>query len=101
MSLKLNQSKTELLLITSEPIYKQFVCPTISICDTLIKPSEVVKMIGVLLDKHITMEQHVTSVCRAAHYDLYNIGNIRRFLAQPSTEQLVHAFITLKVDYKL
>ncbi len=98
-SLKLNPSKIELLLITSKPIYKQYVCPTISICDTLIEPSEVVKMIGVLLDKHITMEQHVTSVCRAAHYYLYNLGKICRFLSQPSTEQLVHAFITSKLDY--
>ncbi len=46
-SLKLNPSKTELLLIPSKPIYKQFVCPTISICDTFIEPSEVVKIIGV------------------------------------------------------
>ncbi len=56
-------------------------------------------MIGVLLEKHITMEQHVTSVCRAARYHLYNIGKIRKFLSQPSTEQLVHAFITSKIDY--
>ncbi len=70
-SLKLNPSKTELLLITSKPIYKKLVCATISICDTLIEPSEAVKMIvGILLDKHITVEQHVTSVCRAAHYHL-------------------------------
>ncbi len=47
-SLKLNPSKTdELLLITPKPVYKQFVCPTISICSTLIEPSEVVKIIGV------------------------------------------------------
>ncbi len=97
-SLKLNLSKTEFLLITSKPIYKKLICSTISICDTLIEPSEVVKMIGVLLEKHITMEQHVTSVCAAAHYHLYN-GKIRRFLSQPSTEQLVHAFMTSKLDY--
>ena len=48
-SLKLNPSKTELLLRTSKPIYKKLVCSTISICDTLIEPSQVVKMIGVLL----------------------------------------------------
>ncbi len=45
-------------------------------------------MIGVMLDKHITMEQHVTSVCRAARYHLYNMGKIRKFLSQSSTEQL-------------
>ncbi len=69
-SLLLNSSKTELLLITSKTIYKKLVCPTISICDTLIEPSEMVKMIGELLDKHITVEQHVTSACRATHYHL-------------------------------
>ena len=67
-SLELNPSKTERLLITSKPINKKLVCPTISI--TLTEPSEVVKMIREMLDKHITMGQHITSACRATHYHL-------------------------------
>ncbi len=98
-SLKLNPSKTELLLITSKTIYTKLVCPTISICDTLIEYSEVVKTIGILLDKHIAMERHVTSVCKAVPYNLYTIAKIRRFLSQSSTEKLVHAFVTSNPDY--
>ena len=98
-SLKMNDSKTEVLLITSKQLSKKVTCPSISIGGHLVKPGEVVKSIGVLLDKHCSMEQHVTSVCKTAQYHLYNIGRIRKYLSQESTEQLVHAFITSKLDY--
>ncbi len=54
---KLNPPKTEFLLIISKSIYKNR-CPTISICGIFIQPSEVAKMIGVLLENRITMNWH-------------------------------------------
>ncbi|PIK34106.1 hypothetical protein BSL78_29072 [Apostichopus japonicus] len=57
------------------------------------------KSIGVIMDKHASMEDHITSVCRSAQYHLYNIGRIRKYLTREATEQLIHAFITSKLDY--
>ena len=52
-----------------------------------------------LLDKHASMEQYITATCKSAQYHLYNIGRIRKYLSKESTEQLIHAFITSKLDY--
>jgi hypothetical protein len=98
-SLKMNDAKTEVLLITSKQISKKVSCPSMCIGDNLVDPCEVAKSIGVLMDKHASMEQHVTSVCRSSLYHLYNIGRIHKYLSRVSTEQLVHAFITSKLDY--
>ena len=51
------------------------------------------------MDKHLSMEEHVKSICKSSQFHLYNIGRIRRFLTRESTEQLIHAFITSKLDY--
>ncbi len=60
-SLKLDPPRTELLLTTSKPISKKIACPVIFICDTEPEVSEAARMIGVLLDKHSTMQQHISS----------------------------------------
>ncbi|XP_072017823.1 uncharacterized protein [Amphiura filiformis] len=44
------------------------------------------------------MSKHVSSVCKSASFALYKIGRLRSFLDQPSTEKLVHAFITSRLD---
>ena len=41
----------------------------------------------------------MNDVSRTAYYHLYNIGRIRCYLSQSAAEQLVHAFITSKLDY--
>ena len=45
------------------------------------------------------MEAHVNNVSRTAYCHLYNIGRIRCYLSQSAAEQLVHAFMTSKLDY--
>ena len=64
-----------------------------------VTPATVVQNIGVIMDTHASMEAHVNNVSHAAYYYLYNIGRIRCYLSQSAAEQLVHAFITSKLDY--
>ncbi|PIK38248.1 hypothetical protein BSL78_24925 [Apostichopus japonicus] len=97
--LKMNDSKTEVLLISSKHLARKIECPSIIIGDHQVEPSDVAKSIGVIMDKHASMEDHITSVCRSAQYHLYNIGRIRKYLTREATEQLIHAFITSKLDY--
>ena len=37
--------------------------------------------------------------CKSSRYHLRNIGKIRKYLAESSTETLIHAFVTSKLDY--
>ncbi|XP_071824409.1 uncharacterized protein [Apostichopus japonicus] len=92
----MNDSKTAVLLISSKHLARKIECPSIIIGDHQVKPSDVAKSIGVIMDKHASMEDHITSVCRSAQYHLYNIGRIRKYLTREATEQLIHAFITSK-----
>ena len=58
-----------------------------------------VKNIGVIFDKQLNMEAHVKSLCRSCMFHLRNISNIRRLLSHKIAEQLIHAFVTSRLDY--
>ena len=46
----------------------------------------------------MTMAAHISRVCSAAHLHLRNISLIRPLLSQTTTEQLIHAFVTSRLD---
>ena len=54
---------------------------------------------GAYCDKHMTMEQHVKSKCRAAYAQLYNIGNVIEYLVHQTAEKLIHVLIHIHIDY--
>ena len=44
------------------------------------------------------MESHVNVICHSAIFHLRNITKIRRYLNPSATEQIVHAFVTSRLD---
>ena len=97
--LKLNDDKTEVIVL-SAPRHKQYTtCENISIGNTPTLPAASVRNLGVILDQHITMETHIKMVCKNVYYHLRNIASIRNVLTTDSAKALVHAFITSRLDY--
>ncbi|KAL9964335.1 hypothetical protein ACROYT_G027963 [Oculina patagonica] len=96
--LKLNQDKTELVVISSKFRH----CPDlkhIRVGDEYIAPKSSARNLGVIIDNCLCMEQHVKKICNEANYHLRNISKIRKYLTQDSAEILIHAFIGSKLDY--
>ena len=96
--LKLNQDKTELLVISSKhrprpPLnYMQ-------VGDEVIKYSKQARNLGVGFDQHLDFKEHVKITCRSAFFRFRSIAKIRRYLSQSTTEAIVHAYITSRLDY--
>ena len=95
--LKLNTDKTELLILSSkfraEPIF-----PVLTVGSDIITPTPHARNIGVTFDKFLTMSIHINDICKSAFYHLRNIARVRRYLSIHTTEQLIHAFVTIKLD---
>ena len=47
----------------------------------------------------MSMLSHVNNVCKCAFYHLRTISRIRKYLLTQSTEILIHAFVTFKLDH--
>ena len=95
--LKLNESKTEILQVTS-----QFRQPTPLPNNCIvndISPSTSVRDLGVVIDHELNLQKHINNTCRSAAFGICKIGKLRRFLDQANTERLAHAFVTTHLDY--
>ena len=95
---KLNKDKTDLLYLYSKHSPQQSLPPIRSGQD-IIHPSQSARNIGVVFDRTMTMLPHITSICKSASYHLRNISRIRKFLSTKTTEILVHAFVSSKLDH--
>ena len=97
--LKLNDAKTEILIITTPSVSCHFQTVQFKLGDTSMNPASHVRDLGVVWDSTMNFEQHVTIICKSAYYQLHNIYRIRKYLTVDATKSLVHAFITSRLDY--
>ena len=63
-----------------------------------VSSSSSAKDLGVVFDTTLQMKQHMRNICRSASFGIYKIGKMRKYLDQSSTERLVHAFVTSRLD---
>ena len=96
--LKFNDSKTEVLcfasrFISSDPVQ------TVTIGTSSVSPSVVARNLGVAFDNDLKLTQHVIKICQSAAVAVYKIGQIRKYLDLKTTERLIHAFVTSRLDF--
>ena len=90
--LVLNDSRTEIIHFTSRfATPREF--PSIYVGETAVEPTSQVRDLGVVLDKHLNMVQHVNNLCRSATFALSKIGKLRKYLDPVSTQKLIQAFV--------
>ena len=95
--LKLNDDKTELIVFSST--FRPRPClSNVQIGSECIEHSNTVRNLGIVWSNSI-FRQHVSKLCKSSHYHLRNISKIRKYLGENSTETLVHAFVSSKLDY--
>ncbi|KAK3513609.1 hypothetical protein QTP70_026916, partial [Hemibagrus guttatus] len=95
--LKLNPSKTELLIIPGDPSPAQDL--VISLNNSMISPSATARNLGVTMDNQLSFSSHVTNVTRSCQFLLYNIRRIRPFLSTQATQVLVQSLVISRLDY--
>ena len=97
--LKLNENKTELITLGRKCHLTHSSISHMCVGDSSVECSTVVRNLGIFLDQELSMQSHITSVCRTAYFHLRNIARIRKYLSDTATQSLVHAFITSRIDY--
>ena len=97
--LKMNNDKTEFLVISSKPMSRRFSVPFLQVGDHQIIPTSTARNIGVIMDSHASMLANVSSVCQKAYIQVYNISRSKKYLDHDSLQTIIHAFITSRLDY--
>ena len=97
---KLNDNKTELMLVTTKRTRYLHNLPTsITIGNAQFPFKHSVKNLDFTLDCHLAMNAHVSNIARTCHFKLRRLSYIRRFLTCTSTATLVSAFVLSRIDY--
>ena len=66
--------------------------------DEKIQPKPSARNLGVIIDQCLDLTDHVNKICVSCQYHLRNIAKIRRYLSEDTSQILVHAFISSKLD---
>ena len=100
-NLKLNPDKTEALVAQTRNNLAPWSVNSIQLSSSgeSIKPSTVVKSLGVLFDEFLTFEDHVNSVIQCCNIHLRNLRVIGSKLNFELKKQLIHCLIFSKLDY--
>ena len=98
--LKLNDSKTERMLVTSKRTKHLHNLPTsITMGNAQISFKQSVNNLGLTLDCHLTMNAHVSNIARTCYFELRRLAIIRTFLTSTATATLVSAFDLSRINY--
>ena len=97
--LKLNDDKTEFLLIGSPYYLNETPCMSINVGDISISSSEVVNNLGAMFDNRLTMEKFVLSKVSSCMFFIRSIARIRKYLTLEAAKLLMHAYVISRLDY--
>ena len=96
--LKLNKVKTKLFYLFSKSNPPQSL-PPLRFGTDVIKPSSNARNIGNIFNTTMSMLPHANNVCKSAFYHRRTISRIRKYLLTQTTDILIQAFVTSKLDH--
>ena len=98
--LLINDDKTEFALIGTNAQLRDVSISTLRIGDAEVHPSiDPIRNLGVRIDNTFSMKPHVINTCKSAFFHRHNIRRIKKYLSRDSTEKLIHAFVSSRLDY--
>ena len=97
--LKLNPEKTEFMVAGTKYSLDRVPSDSISVGNNSISIQSSVRYLGVTIDSSLSMQRHISDVCRSCFLALRRISSIRPFISKQSTSTLIHASITSRLDY--
>ena len=89
--LKLNEDKTEMILISS--LKSSLTVPSsvdLNGCSVTISSS--VRNLGVTFDQSLSFRQHVVNVCCLCYLEIRRISSVRHLLTDDATKTLLYAY---------
>ena len=96
--LKLNDDKTEFLVITSKYHLSKPNTNSLQIASSEIVVSPSARNLGIVFDSALSMDALIKNVCKATYFQIRNINEIRNVLDDDTAAKLVHALITSRLD---
>jgi hypothetical protein len=96
--LKLNDDKTEVVIIAPARQTHKVSINMIKIGDLEVKAGTKAKNLGAIFDNTMCLHDHVNSIVKSCNFQLRLIGQARKYLTRDAAEKVLHAFISSRLD---
>ncbi len=97
--LMVNDDKTILMLLGSTYWLNKLDLKAIHIGDIEIEAVDDTKNLGVIFDKEMNFEKHVSNTCSRGYYHVKNLYRLNKFLKFEHRKVAAHAFVASILDY--
>ena len=97
--LKVNASKTHMIVFGTKAMLKKQPSISVNFCGTAIQESRVVKNLGLYMDKHMTFVDHVDNVVAKCSGSLVALTHARHSLPRASLKPIVTALVMSIIRY--
>ena len=100
-SLKMNEKKTDFLLIGSKPNLKKSKDFRINIGESFIYASDSLKFLGVTLSSDLSWEAHISLIVNKCNAILVSLNRIRHYFTREALNTIIQAYVSPHVTYCL
>ena len=97
--LSVNPSKTEYLLIGNSLQCAKVNSATVSFCGNTLTPTNSCRNLGVIFDRDLSFQKHISNICSSSFYHIRQLRQIRSCLDTNSAVILANALVSSKLDY--
>lgn len=97
--LQLNAAKTEVLWCSSARRQHQLPTTTLRVCGDHVRPTAVVRDLGIYIDSDVSMRSHVTRTVASCFGVLRQLRSVRRSLSDSVFQAVVVALVLSRLDY--
>jgi len=98
--LALNSDKSETIVFgTSTRLHNFPPFTSVNTAGTPVPPSDKIVTLGVTLDNSLTINNHISNVCRSSHFHIRALHHIRQALTDDMAKTVAASLIHTRIDY--
>ena len=71
----------------------------VDVAGTLVPISDKIKLLGVILDRQMTLDKHVNEICRSAHFHTRALRHVRNAISDDTAKTVTQALVSSWFDY--
>ena len=97
--LKLNDNKTECLLVGRKHDLRRFDIANLRVLDNVFEVMNPIKNLGIIFDCNLSFNVQINQVIKTAGYHLRNIAFLKKYLDVKTITMLIHNYVISRLDY--
>lgn len=99
--LVINPDKSDAVLFSTVQQARTAPLPldAVQVADSRVQLADSIKILGVLIDRHLSFNSHVQTTCRSANYHIRALKHIRSSLTLDMARTVASALVTSRLDY--